>query len=483
MVAAWIEQEMRTADLNDERLNRRLREVLDQFARQPTASIPAACGGQAELAGAYRLFDNPKGHFQAILQPHRDAGVQRVAQQPRVLLVQDTTEVDLTRPQQQVAGAGPLDGGPRRGGLLHLLHAFCPDGTPLGTLYAQTWSRPVDTPRRRTQSRSQRAATAIQQKESYRWVQALQAAVDVAGQCPQTRLVCVADSEADLYEVPAAAAAAGTAIDWIVRAGQDRALVSAAPGPPQHLRAALLAQPVLYRRTIPVRGRQAKLARETRGRRQPRLAREAQVAVRAASVTLRPPWRAQGKLPVVTVQAVLVLEEAPPAGDVAVEWLLLTSLPVAQEAQVRQVVDEYGVRWMVEVFFRVLKSGCRIEARRFEQVQRLWSCLAVYLIVTWRVLYLSRLGRSCAELDCEVFFEPAEWRAVWQVTQGRAPPPRPPALGVMIDLVGQLGGYVPRKNSPGPGPQTLWLGLQRTYDFALCWRRFGPDSRAGPSVV
>src|SRR5437763_9434821 len=141
MLAPWVVDEMKTADLKDKRLDDRLREVLAQLAARPTASIPAACGGRAEMAAAYRLFDNDNVTFDNILQSHQEATRRRMAEQPVVILAQDTTEVDLTRPEQQVQGAGPLDVESRRGALLHALHAFTPDGTPLGTLQAASWVR------------------------------------------------------------------------------------------------------------------------------------------------------------------------------------------------------------------------------------------------------------------------------------------------------------------------------------------------------
>lgn len=124
---------------------------------------------------------------------------------------------------------------------------------------------------------------------------------------------------------------------------------------------------------------------------------------------------------------------------------------------------------MIELFFRVLKSGCRIEQRRFERLDRLLSCVAVYLIVAWRSLYMCRLGRSAAELPCDALFDPAEWQAAWRMVRGVRPPATPPPLGVMVRLVAQLGGYVNRKNAAPPGPQTVWLGLQRVQDFARAW--------------
>ena len=484
MVAPWVMDELSTADLKDKRLTNRLREVLSQLGGQPAASIPAACGGHAEMTAAYRLFDNEKATFAVILQPHMNATRQRVAQQALVVLVQDTTEVDVTRPEQQVAGAGRLDGGARRGALLHPLHAFTPDGTPLGTLHARTWVREEGVTSSSLSS-AQRIATPIEEKESHRWVEALRQAAEEARHCPSTQLVCVADSEADIYELLAEGTAPPRRVDWIVRACQDRALQGekgrATAG--KHVREQVLEQPALFRHTIQVRGRRAKVQCETRGRRQPRQSREAEVEVRAARVTLRPPWRADRKLPEVTVNVVLVREVDPPKDDEPVEWLLLTSLSVDDVEQVRQVIQYYCVRWMIELFFRVLKSGCRVEERRFEHIDRLLACMAVYLIVAWRTLYVCRLGRGCPEISCEVVFEPAEWKSVWTIIHRTAPPSAPPPLGEMVRWVAQLGGYVNRKRGDPPGPQTVWIGLQRMNDCALCWQLFGPDARAGPQLV
>ena len=481
MLAPWVMDEVKTADFNDRRLNNRLAEVLDELAARPTASIPAACGGRAEMDGAYRLFANPKTSFEKVLQPHVDATRQRIAAEAIVLLVQDTSEIDVTRPEQQVAGAGPLDGDSRRGALLHLLHSFTPDGTPLGTVRGTAWMRAEETVCA-TLSRAERAAIPIEQKESHRWVATLQQAHEEARRCPATQFICVADSEADIYEVLVEGTREGRHSEWIVRACQNRALLcnNGENSGEKYVREYALQQPVLFEQTIHVRGRKAKVACETRGRRQPRQSREAEVAVRVARVTLRPPWRADRKLPPVSVNVVLVSEANPPPGDEAVEWMLLTQLPIETVEQVRQIIQYYAVRWMIEVFFRVLKSGCRIEERLFEYMDRLLTCMAVYVIVAWRTLYVCRLGRSCPEISCEAVFEPAEWKSVWKVVRREDPPAEPPTLGVFVPMVAQLGGYINRKRADPPGPQTVWIGLQRMHDFATCWELFGPDAEAAP---
>jgi len=165
-----------------------------------------------------------------------------------------------------------------------------------------------------------------------------------------------------------------------------------------------------------------------------------------------------------------------------VEWILLTSLPIKAVDEVRQVIQNYCVRWLIEVFFRTLKSGCRVEERRFEDVERFLPCLAIYLIVTWRTLFVCRLGRECPDISCETVFEPSEWQSVYQVVHRETPPKAPPTMAEMVRMVALLGGYLDRNGAGPPGAQTVWLGLQRTHDIALCWQLFGPGARRDEDV-
>jgi len=482
MAESWVSEEMRTVDLEDRRLNERLEEVLSQLGNRPMASIPAACGGHAEMTAAYRLFDNENASLERILAPHAEATRARLARQRTVVLAQDTTEVDLTRPERQVRGAGPLGGGPRQGMFLHVMHAFCENGTPLGTLSATPWARP-DGGAGGALTRRRARTLPIERKESYRWLETLRQAQAEARRCPATHVICVGDSEADIYEVLAEAQAGPENADWIVRAGRDRVVDPDGDETKRRVREWVAAQPVLFTHTIHVRGRKAKLACYKRPRNQPRQSRNATIEVRAAAgVVLQVPRRPGGRPSPVAVNVVLAREKCPPPDDEPVQWLLLTGLPVDTPDGVRDVIGFYCLRWMIEVFFRVLKSGCRVEERRFERIERFQSCLAVYLIVAWRTLYVCRLGRTCPEIDCEAIFDPTEWKAVWTVARRAPLPSTPPSLGQMTRLVAELGGYVPRKNSP-PGPQTIWLGLQRTHDFAHAWRTFGPEARKKRPLV
>ncbi len=455
MLAPWAIEEMAAAELKDKRLNQRLNMLLSALGEHPTASIPAACGGFKEMMAAYRFFDNEKVTYERLLAPHYERTVERIAEQPVALLVQDTTELDFTRPEVQMTGAGSLDGSRRRGAFLHPLVAFTPDGTPLGTCWATMWTREDPAEETAQEKAQRRKSTAIEDKESQRWVDGLRQARTVAQQVPAVQCVCIGDSEADIYEL-FAEPRGDRPVEWLVRACQDRALQKDAPDhidhEARHIRAAVEAQPVLFTKKISVRGREPKVSCETRGRRQPRKSRTAEVEVRCATVTLRPPYRPGEQLAAVTVNLVQAREINPPPDDEPVEWLLVTTLPIATVEEVRTILQYYAVRFLIEVLFRVLKSGCRVEERRFEHIDRMLPCAALYLIVAWRTLMVCRLGRSCPDLDCEALFDPAEWKSVWMVVQQTSPPQKAPTLAVILPLIAQLGGYVKR---PGRGLENL----------------------------
>jgi len=474
MIASWAKEEALGVKFGDKRLDDRMVILLSELGNRPFLSIPAACGGRAEMKAAYRFFDNDKVTFEKVIEPHIAQSKERLAAQKTALLVQDTSEVDLTRPEQEVEGSGELDGA-RRGVLLHEMQAFVPDGTPLGTVWAEVLNRTEGVSHASAAEKAhERKQTPIEEKESFRWLTGLREARKIAQELPTVQCVCVADSEADIYEVFAEPRGEHP-VHWLIRACQDRATDGDAG---QRLRDQVLATPVLYEVELLIRGRSAKTAAEDRARRQNRETRRATVQVRAASVTLRAPYRPDRKLPPVTVNVVLVREPDPPAGETPVEWILVTTLPIDTLEGVRTIVEYYCVRWSIEILFRVLKSGCRIERRRLEHIDRVLPCLGLYLIVAWRVLFLCRMGRSCPDIDCEAIFEPSEWKAVWVAVKRRQPPNKPPRLAEMVHLIASLGGYIERSHSE-PGAQTLWIGLQRAYDLAWAWDAFGPGANTG----
>ena len=469
--------EVTAADFGDKRLNSRLVKILEELGANPNLSIPAATDGRAEMEAAYRFFDNDKVTPQKILQSHIAATHERISQCDLVVLVQDTSEMDLTRPHQQVTGAGPMDSEARRGAFMHPLMAFDSVGIPLGTVWQKTWTREsIDTSLTPAEKAKERRDTPIEDKESVRWIEGLRAAREVAAACPDTTCVCVSDSESDVYELFSEPRSVqmpdGTltpAVHLLVRGCQTRSTETG------NWLKDVRATKCLEYKSVHVSLRDAKIAVTKHKREQSREARTAEVEVRAVTVKLLPPGRFDRQLPPLTVNVVLVEEQNPPADCEPIQWLLVTSLPIDTLEQVQQIVQCYCLRWQIEIFFKTLKSGCRIERRLFENLPRTLNSLAVYSIIAWRVMYLCRLGRECPDLSCEVVFSASEWKSVYSVVKRQPLPETPPTLNEMIRMIATLGGFVDRPKNE-PGPQTLWIGLQRLNCFSLAWDTFGPAS-------
>lgn len=350
--------EVRGVELGDERLNKRLAKVVEELGAKPNLSIPGATHSRAEMEAAYRLFDNSKVTPDKILAPHFEATRKRIAQCDLVLLVQDTTELDVTRPAQQVAGAGPMDSESRRGAFVHPLMAFNLDKIPLGTVWEKTWTRDKLETTSKTERGKKRRATPIEDKESIRWIEGVRAARDVAAACPDTTCVCVADSEADIYELfSEPRAAAGGKLHLLIRTCQNRSTVDQSNWLTQARAAELL-----YTCTIDVSSRTPKIGTGKSKREQARDARVATVEVRATQVTLAPPYRPDRKLPSVTLNLVLVEETNPPDGCEPIQWLLVTTLPIDEPEQVKLIVEAYCCRWQIEVY----QPNCTSSARLYQ---------------------------------------------------------------------------------------------------------------------
>lgn len=441
----WVVAETSSADLGDERLNRRLELVLRRLADQPEKSIPGASRGWSETQAAYRFFNNEKVTAEKVLSPHREATLQRVRQHPVVLCVEDTSELDFTsRPKTE--GLGPLNYELTRGINIHPLVAVTPEGLCLGVLDFWRWVR--DASNHGGKDRQDRLSRPLEEKESLRWVEGYKKVSTLQKDVSEARMVYMADRDSDLFELFEAAESGSAA--WLIRAAQDRAVVGGGLVREKVSQSPCLGQ-VEFTLT-PARGRSS---------------RRVVQSLWAARVLLRPPYRPDKKLAPVEVTAILAREENPPAGETPVEWLLLSSLPVESFADACEKLHWYLCRWQIEVYFHILKNGCKVEQLQLQSRERIEVALALYLIVAWRVLYLTRLGRTVPDLSCELAFSPQEWRAVYLVSKRQKPPAQPPRLQEILALVAGLGGYLARKGDGPPGPKTIWIGLQRVQDFAL----------------
>lgn len=470
-----ISRELRGAELGDPRRSRRLVQVAAQMAGAPQRSVGAACGGWSEAMAAYRLLASPHVTPQKILTPHRRALLERATAQSCVGVIQDTSEIDFTA-MKHMHGCGPLNEQSRRGFYLHSLYAVSEGGLPLG-LWDMTFMTRQDKSLRRALSRKQRP---IEQRESYRWLEGYRQTQALAEALPECEVFSLADREGDLYDVFAAwaerCAAGGPCAQWIIRGKQDRALAGIAPGAPDKLFAALAAGPKLGEVRFEIAAKIQRRKKKSGSRVQTaRSARTVCQEVRALSFTLRPPYRKGGRLPAVSIGAVWACEINPPEGEEPVCWLLLTSVPVTTLAAAQRIIALYLRRWDIEVFHRVLKTGCRVEQMQLKGAGAVRNALTLYAITAWRILYLTHLGRVCPQQPCSTVFVEGEWKAACAVARrgsGEAPQrdPPEPALGEFILMVARFGGHLARKSDGPPGAQVLWQGLARLRDFACAWQ-------------
>jgi hypothetical protein len=481
---AWIADEFRTVEFGDQRLETRLHRLLAHKWQNPQASFSAA--GPAAAMAASRFFENPHVTPEKILAAHRARTLERLQTEGhrRVLLVQDTTECDYST-HKKLLGTGPLSSPDRRGFLAHNHLVLTPERLPLGLWDTLIYARDDAT---HGQS-ADRQHLPIEQKESVRWLEGYRHACALAAAVPGCEILSVSDREGDLYEVFAEYAqrrARGEpAAELLIRAKFDRCLepleTALAADQPAKLRAALAAAPVLGAVQFHV-PQATQRNHKIKGRRQPPVHRSARTVVqeaRAVRLRLKPPHRhsdAGDPLPAVELTVVEARELHPPPGEQPLVWVLLTTLPVATFAQAVEVLELYLCRWEIELFHKVLKSGCRLEAMQQRFDFTLLPAIVLYMLVAWRLLYVMRLGRACPELPCDLIFDESEWKSVVVVLKGWAALQHKPSVGDMVGMLGELGGHLGRKNDPPPGMKTMWIGLARMADFALCWERFQPTA-------
>ncbi len=455
---SWAQEELGHAELGDKRLTKRLVRLAEQLERQPFASIPQACESWADTQAAYDFFSNEQVEAQAMVAAHRKATVARMADQSVVLAIQDTVLLNYTT-HHATQGLGPIgiEAQQQQGVVMHATLAVTPEGTPLGLLAGQMWTREAGEYARKAQ-RKQRP---IEEKESLKWLTALRHSVADVPQ--EVQLVTVCDREADIYEFFTLARELHAPL--VVRAAQDRQV----EGPMARLQATVYARPSVGSLHVTMPARQD----------QP--AREACLSVRFAKVILIPPQRpkqaGRRELPRLRLWAVLAAEISPPPGVTPIYWLLLTNVPVRNFTEATQRLDWYAQRWKIEVFFDVLENGCRVEHRRLRSVQRLQRCLALYAIVAARLQRLTFLARQQPEASCLAVLSTAEWQTLYcYLHHTTLLPPQLPTLRQAMRWIAQLGGFLDRKGDGEPGIRTVWRGWQRLQDMVALWLLLHPHT-------
>lgn len=469
--ADWTEEEFGAADLGDKRLVERLMQLGDAFFAKPLANIPQACATNAATKAAYRFFDNDRINMEAILSSHYQATEGRVRNHKLVLVAQDTSTLNYSH-HPSTTGLGPINTKVDKatGLILHDTMAFTQEGTPLGLLDVQCWARDND----EAGKSEKRRRKPIEEKESFKWLQSYRNVCSVQARCRNTQLIVMADREADIHELFVEHLLIPNSAELLIRAekSRNRNVISEDDEQIQQLwpyMNAIKPAGILELLVPPRKDRDARLAK---------------LEVCFAPVTLKAP-RSKSELPDVPVFIVHAREiDASPDVDETIEWMLISTIAVTTFEEAQKMLGHYARRWGIEIYHRVLKSGCRIEDRQLGSASRLENCLAIDMIVAWRIHHLTWLGREVPDAPCTIFFEDTEWKAlVGFINQTPIPPPAPPTLKEAVRLVAKLGGFLNRKSDGDPGTETIWRGLQRLEDITQAYIAFVIRPQLTPHTV
>jgi hypothetical protein len=330
--------------------------------------------------------------------------------------------------------------------------AFLPEGLPLGILQQQVWVRDKED----AGKSKERKTLPVEQKESYKWLRSVEALNEFAISMKETTLVSIGDREADLFDLFAMEREPN--VELLLRACRERKLAKENEKEEvRYLWESLLKTPIQGEIELTVPRQTKRPARTTR------------LSVRFGKVMLSSPkHRTSENLDPIELFAIIAQEETPPPNPKeAVKWLLLTTMNVETLDDAQEMIGHYGKRWGIEIYHKVLKSGCKIEELQLESGERLRRSLALYAVIAWRIMYGTMLSRETPSVSCRCFLEEYEWQALFcAVHRVKKPPKEPPTMEQALRMIAQLGGFLGRKRDGHPGVTVIWRGLQRLHDMS-----------------
>ncbi len=393
----WVEDEFGGVDFGHQKTTQRLLKVVRAKAHNPAASYTECFGGDRhQLKALYRFFGHDRVTPERILDGHRERTVGRMKGRKRVLVVQDTTDLDFSE-RLHCNGLGLIGtnqtGAQSPGLKMHSALALSEQGLPLGVLDTRLY--PPEWGAEKTPNRP------VEEKASYRWLRTLEQLAEIAPSLPQTELVCVGDRESDFFELFDYRRRRARSVHLLVRASHNRRLEDE----PRKLFDHLSALPLTATARIEVPRQREQKGKPSRPGRLGRPARTAQVELRWVKVRVAAPQTPQTRdLPALELYALQMVEPNPPEGVTALRWVLLTTLPILSAKQALRCLRWYTLRWRIEEWHRLLKDGCRVEAHQHHTAKRLACAIAVDAVVAWQVMLLTLLGRQAPDLPCEVIF-------------------------------------------------------------------------------
>lgn len=469
----WATKEFDGINLCDKRLNDRLIKIAGQFISSTESPINKACGNWGETKAAYRFFQNDSIDYKDIIQHHSKNTAVRATEEKVILAIQDTTYYNYTS-HPKTKGLGLLSrftGKHKkdiltRGIYMHTTMAINTDGLPLGLLDQKITAREVLSEEKiAIKKRSHNIALPIEEKESIRWLESMRVSAEIFKDY-DTTVVTVADRESDIYDLFLLADKLDT--NYLIRASHNRKINKSAIHSDisgeflwdyfekQKSEGGILIE-------VPAKDNQPK--------------RIAACSIKIGKISVLPPRSFKGKKPnklALTIFTIQVVEDEPPTGVSKLEWMLHTNIPVENYDEAIEKINWYCLRWRIEVYFKVIKSGFNVERCRLETADRLIRYLAVISIVAWRVFWLTLVTRTSPSTPISELLGDEEWKILFvKFNPGSRMPKCPPPLKMVIIWVAKLGGFLGRKGDGSPGITYIWRGLEKLFDLLAGARLFG----------
>lgn len=436
-------------NFGDRRINSRANFMARTMVKNMGKSLPQIFSTPADLKGAYRFLENDLVTPKKILQPHINETITRCKNQKLVAVLQDSSDLDFDY-MECLEGFNSLHINVDKGFRIHPSLVITEKGTPLGILATTNYTRDeCKLPKKH------RNSLPIEEKESYRWLIGYREACKLAEKLPDVQVVSIADREGDIYEClkEAEIDARLRKADIIIRSKHNRCLSDAIDKTGDKLEKKLIRCPVSFEGKIVLNKYRSD-------------ERTACIAIRACEVLIQAPNTCKKKsLPPIRMNAVLVSEIDPPKDVQPIDWLLLTTLSINTVEEIQLIVRLYSKRWCIEIYFKVIKSGCKIDAVRLQSTEKIENFIAFNMIIAWKSMLVTYLPRECPNEPCICMFTEIEWKLAFRKIKGQTTPfpKKPPTLKEMVSFVAMLGGYQKRKDPPGI--QTVWRGIIRLMDM------------------
>jgi hypothetical protein len=459
-LGGWLEREVASCQFQDVRHGKRFRILLGQLSERIGGSIPFACQDWASTKAAYRFLANERVCEEKILAGHLHCTRERFAatvDQP-VLVLHDTTEFSYHRDDPEVIGilkklASPYANGGQAGHyttcgvLMHSSLVVTSEGLPLGLAAIKFWTRSKFHGANALKRSINPTRVPIEQKESYRWIENVRQATALLAD--PGRIVHIGDRESDIYELFSTAHQAGT--HFLLRTCVDRLADEG-----EHTVADEM-------REVKVQGLHRVEVRDKKG-----AVSEAVLELRYHRIRVLAPVAKQKLYPPLMLTVLHATERDTPKGRDRIDWKLVTDLPIRYREEAVEKLNWYAMRWKIETFHKILKSGCKAEEVKLRTAERLVNLIAILCLLSWRVFWMTMLNRTQPEASPEMALTPTEIYLLDQLVSDKSNAIfTGNTLAFYLTKLARLGGYLARTKDPPPGNTVMWRGLTRLTDIQL----------------